>query len=133
MEPTCRQSLANLGLDYIDLYLMHWPVAFKEGPEYVPMGPDGKVQYSDVDIVDTYKAMEKLVEKKLVRSIGLSNFNSVQLARILDNCSIKPVVNQVPLCHSQSTCTLAEVLKTGAKSSSTPLRNGISSRHRIAL
>lgn len=51
--------------------------------------------YSDVDYVDTWKAMEKLVEKGLVRSIGVSNFNSVQLTRILNVATIKPVTNQV--------------------------------------
>lgn len=49
----------------------------------------------DIDILDTYKAMEKLVEKGLVRSIGLSNFNSEQIAHILNGCTIKPVMNQV--------------------------------------
>ncbi|XP_034245146.1 aldo-keto reductase family 1 member B1-like [Thrips palmi] len=98
VEPTCRQSLANLGLDYVDLYLMHWPTAFKEGPDYVPTDADGKVVFSDVDIMDTYRAMEELVRKGLVRSIGVSNFNSAQLERVLDQCAIKPVVNQVE-CH----------------------------------
>lgn len=49
----------------------------------------------DIDILDTYKAMEKLVEKGLVRSIGLSNFNSEQITHILNGCTIKPVMNQV--------------------------------------
>lgn len=95
VEPTCRQSLLNLGLDYIDLYLIHWPVAFREGPESVPRGPDGKVLFSDVDIMATYRAMEDLVRKGLVRSIGVSNFNSAQLQRVVAECAIKPVVNQV--------------------------------------
>jgi aldehyde reductase len=48
-----------------------------------------------VDHVETWKAMEKCVELGLVRSIGLSNFNSQQIQHILDNCTIKPTVNQV--------------------------------------
>ncbi|KAJ1531429.1 hypothetical protein ONE63_000109 [Megalurothrips usitatus] len=98
VEAACRRSLANLGLDYVDLYLMHWPTAYKEGAELVPRGADGRVLYSDVDILDTYRAMEALVDKGLTRSIGVSNFNSAQLERLLSNCSIKPVVNQVE-CH----------------------------------
>lgn len=95
VEPACRKSLENLGLDYIDLYLMHWPTAYKEGPETSPRDADGNVLFSDVSIEDTYRAMEGLVGKGLVRSIGVSNFNSAQLKRVLDVCTIKPVVNQV--------------------------------------
>ena len=51
--------------------------------------------YKLVDHVETWRAMEKCVELGLVRSIGLSNFNSQQIQRILDNYKIKPVVNQV--------------------------------------
>ena len=54
-----------------------------------------KNKNSDVDYLDTYKEMEKLVKKGLVRSIGVSNFNSEQIQRVLDNCEIKPVTNQV--------------------------------------
>lgn len=50
---------------------------------------------SEVDYVDTYKAMEKLVESGLVRSIGVSNFNSEQIDRLLANCTVKPVTNQI--------------------------------------
>lgn len=53
---------------------------------------------SDVDYVDTYKAMEELISLGWVRSLGLSNFNSLQMQRILDKCSIKPVTNQIE-CH----------------------------------
>lgn len=51
--------------------------------------------FSEVDYVDTYKAMEKLVEAGLVRSIGVSNFNSEQIDRLLANCKVKPVTNQI--------------------------------------
>lgn len=98
VERTCRKSLSNLGLDYIDLYLMHWPTAFKDGDDLTPKGPDGKVLFSSVDILDTWRAMEQLVRQGLVRSIGVSNFNAAQLRRLMDNCEIKPVVNQVE-CH----------------------------------
>lgn len=97
VEKACRISCENLGLDYIDLYLMHYPVAFKERKpfEFWPLNPDGQHEHVDVDYVDTWKAMEKLVALGLVRSIGISNFNSQQVDRILANCTIKPVTNQV--------------------------------------
>ena len=56
---------------------------------------NGKVQYSDADYLDTWKEMEKLVDQGLAKSIGLSNFNSEQLERVLANARIKPVTNQV--------------------------------------
>ena len=54
--------------------------------------------YGDADYVDTWKGMEKLVEKKLTKSIGVSNFNSKQIDRILEIAKIKPAINQVE-CH----------------------------------
>jgi aldehyde reductase len=56
---------------------------------------DGKTQYSDADYLDTWKEMEKLVDQGLTKSIGVSNFNSMQLERVLASARIKPVTNQV--------------------------------------
>ncbi|KAH8307312.1 hypothetical protein KR044_009966 [Drosophila immigrans] len=97
VEGACRKQLANLGLDYIDLYLMHLPVGYKfiNDETVLPKAEDDSLLLSDVDYLDTYKAMEKLVKSGLVRSLGVSNFNSEQLKRVLDNCEIKPVTNQV--------------------------------------
>ncbi|EFX88431.1 hypothetical protein DAPPUDRAFT_230297 [Daphnia pulex] len=98
VEPALRMTLKNLQLDYLDLYLMHWPMAFEENPEMildVPFDENGRVKCKDVDYVDTWKAMEACVRQGLVRSIGVSNFNSQQLKRLLENCAIKPVTNQV--------------------------------------
>ena len=71
---------------------------FTELEEPFPEGPDGKVQFSDVDYVETWKAMEQLHDKGLAKNIGVSNFNSKQLTRVLESCKIKPVTNQVE-CH----------------------------------
>ncbi|MGI8316323.1 aldo/keto reductase [Halobacillus mangrovi] len=73
-------SLDKLGLEYVDLYLIHWPT-----PEYD--------QY-----VETYKAMEQLHKDGKVKAIGVCNFNIEHLQRILDECEVKPAVNQVE-CH----------------------------------
>ncbi|WP_153464016.1 aldo/keto reductase [Sediminibacillus terrae] len=74
------ESLERLGLDYVDLYLIHWPT-----PEYD-------------DYVDTYKAMEKLYNDGRVKAIGVCNFEIEHLQRLLDECDVKPVLNQVE-CH----------------------------------
>ncbi|ETN61454.1 aldo-keto reductase [Anopheles darlingi] len=99
VEGACRTTLTNLKLDYLDLYLIHWPVGYKEGSELFPMGPDGKTfVFSDADYVDTWPEMEKLVDAGLVRNIGLSNFNTKQVQRVLDIARIAPVTNQIE-CH----------------------------------
>lgn len=95
VEPAIKQSLANFGLDYIDLYLIHWPVGYKEGGPLFPVNSDGTVILSDVDYVDTWKAMEAVLAKSLTKNIGVSNFNSKQITRLLENASVKPVTNQV--------------------------------------
>jgi diketogulonate reductase-like aldo/keto reductase len=74
------ESLERLGLDYVDLYLIHWPT-----PEFD--------QY-----VDTYKALEKLYHDGRVKAIGVCNFDIEHLERILKECDVKPVLNQVE-CH----------------------------------
>ena len=60
-----------------------------------PVDENGKLEFSTVDYVETWHAMESCVASGLTRSIGVSNFNSYQLQRILDTCTIKPVTNQV--------------------------------------
>lgn len=66
----------------------------QEGGDLFPE-ENGKVLYSDADFVDTWKEMEKLVDQGLTKSIGVSNFNSEQVDRVLANARIKPVTNQV--------------------------------------
>ncbi|XP_057364886.1 aldo-keto reductase family 1 member B1-like [Daphnia carinata] len=95
VEPTLRQTLKDLQTDYLDLYLIHWPTAFEENMGLVPKGEDGKILFKTVDFVDTWKSMEACVRQGLVRSIGISNFNSQQISRLMSHCSIKPVTNQI--------------------------------------
>ncbi|XP_064602089.1 1,5-anhydro-D-fructose reductase-like [Liolophura sinensis] len=101
VKPACQNSLKKLKLDVIDLFLIHTPLGMKYMGLDKPwaIGPDGKVQFEAHDLVACWKAMEKLVDEGLVRSIGVSNFNSEQITRILKNCRIKPVTNQVE-CHA---------------------------------
>ncbi|XP_055625147.1 1,5-anhydro-D-fructose reductase-like [Toxorhynchites rutilus septentrionalis] len=94
-----KRSFDMLHVDYVDLYLMHSPMGLQfQGYEYTDMNPtdsDGNALFSDVDYVETWKAMETLVEAGKVRSLGLSNFNSEQIKRILDIAEVKPVTNQI--------------------------------------
>lgn len=55
----------------------------------------GKIDFSDIDYLETWRAMEKCVRMGLVRSIGVSNFNAIQLLRLIQNCAIMPVTNQI--------------------------------------
>ncbi|XP_065169477.1 aldo-keto reductase family 1 member B1-like [Atheta coriaria] len=102
VEGACRKTLADLGLEYLDLYLIHWPVGYQEGGELFPLKPDNTAIASDVDYVDTWLAMEQLVSKGLCRSIGVSNFNKKQIERVLAAGKIVPAVNQVE-CHAYLT------------------------------
>ncbi|XP_060524480.1 aldo-keto reductase family 1 member B1-like [Cylas formicarius] len=95
VEPAIKTTLKNLGLTYLDLYLIHWPFALKEGGDLFPVDANGKTAYSDVDYLDTWKAMEHLVAKGLTKSIGVSNFNKRQLERLLAVAKIVPATNQI--------------------------------------
>ncbi|XP_067656994.1 aldo-keto reductase family 1 member B7-like isoform X2 [Haliotis asinina] len=100
VEGSMKGSLDLLRLSYVDLYLIHWPFGFKEDTgELMPRNADNTIALSDVDYLDTWKAMESLVEKGLTRSIGVSNFNSEQIQRILQMEGLKyaPVNNQVEI------------------------------------
>ncbi|KAK1845089.1 aldehyde reductase [Colletotrichum chrysophilum] len=97
VEPALDDSLRDLGVDYVDLYLMHYPCAFKRGPDFMPIGPDGKMIPDSTDFVDTWKAMEKLLLTGKVKAIGVSNFSQLELERILEECSVLPAIHQTEL------------------------------------
>jgi len=95
---SAKKSLENLGLDYVDLLLIHWPTGFKENSGHRPKDSNGKYMYSEIDYTETWLGMEDVLESGLTKSIGVSNFNHKQLERIIEMCEHKPVVNQVE-CH----------------------------------
>eukprot|EP00058_Branchiostoma_floridae_P013522 XP_002599010.1 hypothetical protein BRAFLDRAFT_122465 [Branchiostoma floridae] len=101
VEEAVKKSLTSLGLDYLDLYLIHWPMAykrFKDGGEMFPKDADGKFIREEIPFTDTWKALEACVESGLLRNIGLSNFNSKQIQAVIDVAKVKPAVLQVE-CH----------------------------------
>lgn len=87
-------TLKNLNISYLDLYLIHWPFAFKEGDSLFPQDEKENFLFSYVDFVDTWKEMEKAVDDGLTKSIGISNFNKHQMQKLLANCRIPPAVHQ---------------------------------------
>ncbi|XP_019711402.1 aldo-keto reductase family 1 member A1-B isoform X2 [Hippocampus comes] len=96
VEPALLRTLRDLRLDYLDLYLIHWPYAFRRGEEAFPRaGGDGSLLYDVVDYRATWGAMEQLLTKGLVRAIGLSNFNKRQLDEVVAAARVKPAVLQV--------------------------------------
>jgi diketogulonate reductase-like aldo/keto reductase len=99
VEPAIRESLAKLQTDYVDLYLIHTPAAIPPQPDgnLFPRGPDGTLVIEHIDILDTWAAMEPLVEKGLTRYIGVSNFSIEMLERmeLSPTVKIQPFANQV--------------------------------------
>ena len=96
VEAACRKTLQDLGLQYLDLYLIHWPMAFQRGNDSFPLDSQGNVVFDEtIDPTDVWLSMEKLVSKGLVRSIGVSNFNQTQIEEILKRGTIRPAVNQI--------------------------------------
>ncbi len=98
VEGSCRQTLADLGLDTLDAYLVHWPF-----PNFHPPGcsvesrsPDAK-PYIHEDFMRTWRQMEKLVELGLTRHIGTSNMTIPKLKLLLRDARVKPAVNEMEL------------------------------------
>ena len=82
-----EQTLEDLQLEYIDLYLIHWPVCWKRGTVLV--------DDTETSIEECWKTMEQLKREGKVKSIGVSNFNQEQLTKLMKHSEIKPAVNQI--------------------------------------
>ena len=114
VREACVKTLKDLQIDYLDLYLIHWPVSFvwKEGasiedwpdkltlendflfPPSQPAGAPLKVALDNVPIQETWQALEALVDEGLVRNIGICNFDPEQIEEILSFARIRPAVSQ---------------------------------------
>jgi aldehyde reductase len=96
VEPAFEASLGRLRLEYLDLYLIHTPYAFQPGDEQDPRDQNGNVLYDDgVTLLDTWRAMESLVDHGRCRAIGLSDISLHELLPIYKSARIKPAVVQV--------------------------------------
>ena len=89
VEAVCRQTLADLQLEYLDLYLIHWGIAFAD--------ESSKVRLGAFSLQDTWRGMEHLVELGLVRSIGVANYSAAMMIDLLSYAKVPPAVNQIEL------------------------------------
>ncbi|KZP15753.1 Aldo/keto reductase [Athelia psychrophila] len=99
VEEALDLTLAKLGTDYLDLYLIHWPVRLiPDGAAIIPLKADGTRNVdTNWKVSDTWKSMEALVRKGKVKAIGVSNFSQKALEEILPTAEITPAVNQLEL------------------------------------
>ena len=106
MKAACQKSLEDLGLTYLDLYLIHFPISLKfvpfetrYPPEWFhdPKVENPRMELIDVPVQDTWKAMESLVQDGLVNHIGLSNFNASGLRDVWSYAKVKPSVLHIEL------------------------------------
>jgi diketogulonate reductase-like aldo/keto reductase len=96
VKPAFEASLKRMQLDYVDLYSIHTPFAFKPGDEQDPRDQGGNVIYDEgITLKDTWKALESLVDEGRCKAIGLSNINLEQLKEVFESARIKPATIQV--------------------------------------
>lgn len=95
VEKALDDSLKKLDTPYLDLYLIHWPVAFASGDNRFPQTASGTIAVADIPISKTWAALEALVETGKIRAIGVSNFNQRKIEDLLTTAKIVPAVNQI--------------------------------------
>lgn len=95
--PALKQTLSDLRLDYLDLYLVHWPIALRPGCHF-PEKLEDFLSPEEMPLSETWKGMEKALDAGLCRHIGVSNLNPVHLEKLATSSTHAPEVNQVE-CH----------------------------------
>jgi diketogulonate reductase-like aldo/keto reductase len=113
VEPALQASLTRLGLEAVDLYLVHTPFAFRPGDDQDPRDAHGSVIYDDgVTLEETWSAMEDLVDAGLTRAIGLSDIDVDGTRKVLNAARIKPAVVEVEAHPYHPQWELRELCKT---------------------
>lgn len=97
VKEACKQTLRDLQLDYLDLYLIHWGIAFKSGDNDKPLDESGHALLEPISVRETWEAMQNLVDLGIVKSIGVANFDAPMLVDLLTYAKIKPAINQIEL------------------------------------
>ena len=95
--PALKNTLNDLKLDYLDLYLMHWPVAFRPGLEGFPEKDEDFLSLEEVPLIETWNAMLEAKKQGLVKHVGVSNFSIDKLKSLSKETSEIPEMNQVEL------------------------------------
>jgi alcohol dehydrogenase (NADP+) len=95
--PALKQSLSDLQTSYLDLFMIHWPIALKNGVIFPQKGTD-LASLDEVPLSETWEAMEEAVSKGLAKHLGVSNFGKKNLKKLISVSKIKPEMNQVE-CH----------------------------------
>ncbi len=96
VEEALKESLKNLKLDYLDLYLIHWPIALKDHVNFPEKASD-MVSLEETPLSETWKGMIKAKESNLAKNIGVSNFNISQIEGIISKTGEMPTMNQVEM------------------------------------
>merc|ERR1712194_511204 len=112
VREACLHTLENLQVEYLDLYLMHWPLAWEyvgKAPfkESVPRGADGRPRRAKVGLHQTWAALERLVDEGKVKRIGVSNFTTMLLSDMLASPPSAIRWNFTPTCNSQHYSSIA--------------------------